>query len=66
MYISKMAFIFLSNVYHPFLFPSSATNPSSLQMACKKRSKQNTLLLGKSIILLMAGPQIHKVFRFID
>lgn len=39
MYIFKMAFIFLSNAYHPFLFQIFATNQSSLQMACNERNK---------------------------
>lgn len=39
MYIFKMAFIFLSNVYHPFLFQIFATNQSSLQMVSNERNK---------------------------
>lgn len=34
-----MAFVLLSNIYHPFLCQISATNPSSLQMACNKMNK---------------------------
>lgn len=68
MYIFKMAFTFLCNVIFPFLFQISATNPSSLQMACNKRNKQNTHTPSKRINHTAQGKTIdpHKVFGFTD
>lgn len=35
-------YTFITNVNHPLFFQSPTTNLSSLQMACRKRNKQNT------------------------